>query len=207
LGLEKGAGVGIETEIKIHLASGEAFLRKLQMMDSSILSTRHFEDNWVLDYPDSRLRSSGCLLRVRSAGDRSYLTYKGPQRAGGKFKVREEFEIAVEDGKTVLLILEKLGLRVWFRYQKYRSEYSVAVPDSAGDRIHVTYDETPVGIYAELEGSEEGIRRIAGAMGIDDSSFIRDSYYTIYARACRERGRVPGNMIFPEESNPKGEAG
>ena len=38
-------------------------------------------------------------------------------------KLREELETQVGDGALVRLIIERLGYRAWFRYQKHREEY------------------------------------------------------------------------------------
>ncbi len=189
--------MSIETEIKVSVPDGEAFRRRLDLLEPVLLSPRHFEDNYVLDYPDQRLRARQCLVRLRSAAGSSYLTFKGPPAPEGVFKIREEYETRIGDPAVGLKILAEMGLVVWFRYQKYRQEYSVRLKGIPDGEIHVVLDETPVGTYAEFEGTEEGIRQVAEAMGFDESSFIRESYYSIYAQFCRARGQATGHMVFP----------
>ncbi len=195
--------MAIETEIKIRLSDPAAFLRKISAMEHSELSDRHFEDNYLLDFSDGRMYARMSLVRVRLTGKKSWITYKGPPRAGGIFKTREELEVAVEDGTIALHIMENLGMQVTFRYQKYRQEYALAVPDRQGESVHVALDETPVGCFAEFEGSEEGIRAVAAAAGFDESMFLRSSYYSIYVQSCIERGETPSHMLFPEEQPAK----
>jgi adenylate cyclase, class 2 len=181
--------LSIETEIKIKIDDVAGFCRRLQSLNPGVLSARHFEDNYVLDFPDQMLKSSQCLLRLRFEEGRNILTYKGSPRPEGIFKTREELETKLEDGATMLEVLKRIGMRVFFQYQKYRQEFEL-------DGVHVAVDETPVGDYAELEGSEEGIRNLASRMDIEESQFLRFSYYSLYLDFCRTRGETPGFMIF-----------
>lgn len=178
-----------ETEIKVNIEDPGDFCRRLSVLNPVILSARHFEDNYLLDFPDQKLRSSQCLVRIRFAEGRHVLTYKGPPRPQGIFKVREELETTVEDGEILLQALDRIGMRVCFRYQKYRREFSVG-------EIHVTVDETPIGNYAEFEGSESEIRALAGKMSIAEAQFLRSSYYSLYLEHCREKGKTPEFMIY-----------
>ena len=73
-------------------------------------------------------------------------------------KLRDEFETVVGDGVLLLRIFEELGYQVWFRYEKYREEF-------AHEDVIVAIDETPVGVFVEIEGSEGGITAMAAAMG------------------------------------------
>jgi len=66
-----------------------------------------------------------------------------------------------------------------------------------GRDIHLAVDETPVGCYAELEGPEECIRQVAIKLGFAEAEFLRDSYYSLYIRFCKEQGETPGHMLFP----------
>ncbi|HYK88215.1 MAG TPA: class IV adenylate cyclase [Acidobacteriota bacterium] len=189
--------MAIETEIKVRLSNLGAFRGQLQAMDSILLSSRHFEDNFLLDFPDGRMHARASLIRIRIAGDKAWITFKGPPRLEGVFKTREELETAVGDGTLVLQILEKLGLQVSFRYQKYRQEYALSVRCNGREKVLVSLDETPVGCFAEFEGSEDAIRAAAAAMGLDESKFLRTSYYSLYLQFCSERGEFPSHMVFP----------
>jgi predicted adenylyl cyclase CyaB len=180
-----------ETEVKVEIDDAGEFCRRLSALHPEAVSSRHFEDNHLLDFPDQRLGSSRCLLRVRSADGRHYLTFKGPPRPDGIFKTREELEITVEDGGMLLRMCERIGMHTSFRYQKYRREF-------ACNGVRVAVDETPIGNYAEFEGSEAGIRELAQAMGIDEARFLRSSYYSLYLEYCREKNMPPGFMVFED---------
>jgi adenylate cyclase class 2 len=181
--------VSIETEIKIRVADPAGFCRQLDLLNPGILSARHFEDNYIFDFVDGSLQSRKCLLRVRLAAGRCFLTYKGPPRQEGIFKTREELETGIEDATMLLQILEGIGMRIGFRYQKYRREFTL-------HGVHVAVDETPIGNYAEIEGSEDGIRELARNLGIAESHFLRQSYYALYLEHCRNNGVAPQFMVF-----------
>ena len=188
--------MAIETEIKLRVDDLEGLRRRLESLRGVLRAARHFEDNYVFDFPDGSTRSRGCLVRIRNAGPKWLLTYKGPALEAGPFKTREELETELGDGRAALEFLCRIGMLLWFRYQKYREEYGVALDGPPEDEVTVALDETPVGSFAELEGSETGIRRVARALGYGDGDFIRDSYYMLYARACRERGESVSHMVF-----------
>jgi adenylate cyclase, class 2 len=184
--------VSIETEIKIKIEDPADFCRRLEILGPDILSARHFEDNLLLDFPDERLRTHQCLLRIRfTEGSHGILTFKGCPQPDGIFKTREELETSLGDGATALQILENIGMQVGFRYQKYRREYLIK-------GVHVAVDETPIGNYIEIEGAEAGIRNLAGTLGFEETQFVRLSYYSLYLEYCRERGETPHFMVFKD---------
>jgi adenylate cyclase class 2 len=62
-----------------------------------------------------------------------------------------------------------------------------------------TLDETPIGVFLELEGPAEWIDRVAEELGFDESDYILASYATLYADHCRQRGVKPTDMLFSTE--------
>ncbi len=70
-------------------------------------------------------------------------------------KSREERETAVDAPGELRAILRNLGYKPVFRYQKYRETWT-----HRGQEIEV--DETPIGIFLEIEGDAEGIHAVAG---------------------------------------------
>ena len=181
--------MSIETEVKIGIESIEGLVELLLSLGANRVSGRNLEDNILFDFPDNRLRLARCVLRVRSVAGRGVLTYKGAPRPDAVFKSREELETQVENPETAIEILGRTGLRQWFRYQKYRQEFVL-------DDVHVDVDETPIGNYAELEGSEDGILNLAEKLGVTKSRFIRKSYHSLYLDYCQERGITSRSMIF-----------
>jgi adenylate cyclase class 2 len=181
--------MGVETEVKVKLESLEDFIGCVLSHDAARVSERSLEDNILFDFPDGSLRRARRLLRVRSVAGRGVLTYKGEPAKNAIFKSREEIETCVENPEMMIEILEKIGMRQGFRYQKYRQEFTL-------DGVHVAVDETPAGNYAELEGTEGKILKLAEKLGIAESQFIRRSYHALYLDYCSERGITPQSMIF-----------
>jgi len=187
--LQVEVAVSTETEVKVKIEEAEDFIGQLQTLKPEILSVRHFEDNHLFDYPDGRLRACHCLIRVRYAQGECKLTFKGPPRAESVFKIREELETKLENGEILCRIFEKVGLRKWFRYQKYRREFQL-------EGVTVAVDETPIGDYVEFEGHEEKIYALARKMRVDPDRFLKDSYYALYMQYCQQKNMVPGDMVF-----------
>jgi adenylate cyclase, class 2 len=113
----------------------------------------------------------------------------GPASRGRRYKERLERECKIRDPRRWNAILRGLGLRPGFRYEKYRSTFRLP-------GLHLDLDETPAGVFLELEGSRSSIDRTARALGYDPRDFIRASYWDIYAADCRRRGRATRNMLF-----------
>lgn len=121
---------------------------------------------------------------------RSLLTYKGPVQPS-PMKLREERETVVSDGETLLYLLNQLGFSIWFRYQKYREEFG------ASDAI-IALDETPIGTFVEVEGSESAISEIAAALGRTPADYLVDSYRALYVQDRAQQGIAERDMVFEE---------
>jgi adenylate cyclase, class 2 len=187
--------VSTETEVKIKIEDPADFCRKLEALGSERFSARHFEDNHLLDFPNESLNMHHRLLRIRSIEGRGVLTYKGPPRPDGIFKTREELETVLENADLALQIFEQIGLRVCFRYQKYRQEFEI-------NGVHVAVDETPIGNYVELEGAKEAISSLAHKLGFLESQFVSLSYYALYEEHCRKMEVAPQFMVFTDSELP-----
>jgi len=181
-----------EIEIKLRVPNAVAARALLGRAGFRLAKRRVLESNAVFDTADRRLRARGELLRLRQAGGQTILTYKG-RCAPGKHKSREELETHLADAGAARSILERLGLEVSFLYQKHRTEYG-----RPGERGMATVDETPIGVFIELEGSPAWIDRIAAKLGFGEPAYITASYGSLYFSWCQERGIVPSHMVFPD---------
>ena len=158
--------------------------------------------------------SAGCvtrrqILRIRQYGSKWVLTHKsvpGGQSGEGRHKNRVETETEVADGPVLGKVFEALGFGPVFVYEKWRAEWA----DATG---HCVLDETPLGVYAELEGPSEWIDATAKQLGISDSQFITLSYGRIFESWRDETGFKVENFTFDEiperfrSSKPRGPGG
>ncbi len=179
-----------ETEIKLPVDSANTGRRILRAAGFRVSKRRVFESNIVFDTPGLTLRNGGLLLRLREAGSVRTLTYKGPATLS-KHKSREELEMVIPDARLMGAIFERLGFHPVFRYDKYRTEYN----QDHGNGVAVL-DETPVGIYLELEGTPAWIARTARQLNFSEGDYIVKSYATLYLDWCRQHEAEPANMVF-----------
>ena len=186
-----------ETEIKLPVRDPQALRRRLRRLGFRRVRARHFESNYLFDFPDQRLRKARCLLRLRFSGRQGTLTFKGMPPYSGEYKTRREIETPVGDGLVLREILEQLGLREGFRYEKYRTIYAPHGQRKGPKGPHLCYDETPVGDYLELEGSEQWIDEVARKLGYSREEYVTRGYASLYFQDCLEAGSKPGNMVFP----------
>ena len=168
--------MAVETEIKFRVADVAELTERLKSAGFALETARAFESNVLYDTPDRDLRARTEILRIRSYAGRWTVTHKrlpdtGPGEDRHKHRIETETEVA--DGNVLAEVFRSLGLVEAFRYEKYRTEWK----DGAG---HCVVDETPIGNFAELEGSAEWIDEAAGRLGIDSADYITLSYGRLF---------------------------
>ncbi len=179
-----------EIEIKLAIDSVKEARRRLRAAGFRVSKPRVFEKNVVYDTPQSDLRLSSRLLRLRAIGKSYKLTFKGAPEPG-KHKSREEIETEVADGPAFDAILTRLGYRPVFCYEKFRTEFQR--PRSKGI---ATLDETPIGTYMELEGGPDWIDRMARTLGYEEDNYITASYARLFFEWRERSGSNAADMLF-----------
>jgi adenylate cyclase class 2 len=182
--------MAIETEIKFRVTSVDALALQLRQAGFRQQTPRTFESNVLYDTQDRRMRARTEILRLRSYAGRWIVTHKrlpdvGPGEDAHKHRVETETEVA--DGDALAQIFKSLGLVEAFRYEKWRSEWT-------DDEGHCVIDETPIGNFAELEGTPEWIDRTAARIGVERSAYMTLSYGRLFEQ-WREEHHSPANDL------------
>ena len=140
------------------------------------------------------------------------LTFKQPlaQSAGqesesasdGHYKVRDEIELEVAEAAQLARIFEGLGMRGWFRYEKFRATFQLPASETWAKGLLIELDETPIGTFVELEGPASAIDRAAKELGHSKQDYILKNYLTLYMEDCRRKGLEPTHMVFRTSPEP-----
>jgi adenylate cyclase class 2 len=207
-------------EIKLRVADRAAMLRRLRRLKAAGGARVH-EMNTLYDTPSGTLAREGKLVRIRverpapsrgagkatrkarsaASPQAAVLTYKGPAQGGAwsdsfhgrRYKIREEHQVRVEDALALARVFEGMGLRSWFRYEKYRSTYRL--PGIPG--LVVELDETPIGDFLELEGQPTAIDRCAALLGFQPAEYIAKSYGALFVEQRRSAVSAAGSSGEP----------
>ena len=170
-----------EIEVKIRIGDPKAVREKVLGLGAVVARDRHLENDALFDFDPPVLRAGRRAIRLRTAGKRAMLTYKGEPQKSRSFKVREEFETQVRNPKELRKILKALGLRETFSYAKHRTVLRKS-------RLTISIDETPVGNFIELEGERHEITRFARSLGFGRADFITLSYVEMIGDQERTAG-------------------
>jgi adenylate cyclase class 2 len=182
----------VETEIKFRVEDVPGLTHRLQSAGFALQTPRAFESNVLYDTPDRQMRARIEILRIRNYAGRCILTHKclpdvGPGEDTHKHRIETETEVS--DGEALAQVFRSLGLVPAFRYEKWRAEWT----DGEG---HCVVDETPIGNYAELEGSAEWIDRAAARLGIDASHYITLSYGRLFDLWRQQHNSAAVDLTF-----------
>jgi len=208
----------LEIEVKLRISDLAALLQDLHKLRAKV-SPSVLERNTLYDTPSRDFSRRGSILRIRTelpaAAPGSVrriprarkpplaglLTYKGllPKLASrnSRYKIREEIEFRLPNALRFERLLLRLGLRPWFRYEKFRTTYRL--PSIPG--LHLDLDETPCGAFLELDGSQQMINQAARLLGFGPADYITVSYLELYLADCRQKRRKPGDMLFASKKS------
>jgi adenylate cyclase class 2 len=162
----------VEIEVKVRVKDAAAMRQAILRSGAQLEKERYPEENTLFDLPLRVLTSKKCALRLRRAGRKVFLTFKGAPQKSRRFKVREEHETEVRNEKALRRILRGLGFVAIFRYEKSRTTFRRG-------RLRISLDETAAGVFCEFEGERSDIVRYARTLGFSSAEMIKQDYVQI----------------------------
>jgi len=183
-----------EIELKFSIGDARQFHDQALRAGFLLQTSRSLERNTLHDTHDRRLLASRQILRIREYDGRSVLTHKRPPENNDDssfYKERVETETEVTDPLALATVFLELGYAPVFRYEKYRTEFH----DGEGALL---IDETPIGNFAELEGTPEWIDRSLEQLQIPRDRCLTDSYGKLFLNWKESNSSPAENMTFEE---------
>ncbi len=178
-----------EIEVKFLLNDYSALMQKIAALQLPCSQERIHEFNLRYDLPDGSLVARKQVLRLRK-DTQARLTFKGPGVMDEEVLSRKEVEVEVSDFDTTRRLLEALGYQVVMMYEKYRANYLM-------DNLVMSVDETPLGLFVELEGeSPAQVRQAAGRLGFDWEARINLSYSALLSLFNQKTGHTFRDLSF-----------
>ncbi len=160
----------LEVEVKFLIDDLPAMRERVLDAGAQIVRPRVYERNVRFDTPGNDLLQKLELLRLRE-DTAVTLTFKGPSEKdlASEARVREEIEVLVNDFDRLFTILIRLGYEPKQVYEKYREAFQL-------NTLEIVLDELPYGVFIELEGDEQEIKRTAAKLGLDWQQRILANY-------------------------------
>lgn len=141
--------MALEIEVKAYADDLKRVEETLKKMDAHFVK-KVYETDTYFNHPARDFAETDEALRIRAAGGKSYLTYKG-QKVDVQSKTREEIEVEIKDADTAALLLAKLGFTPVAVVKKVRILYKLGEYDICLD------DVEEVGTFVEIETSGENM--------------------------------------------------
>lgn len=170
----------LEMEAKARLEDLARVRERLQAMGAEFQGEERQEDLYF-NHPERDFAQTDEALRLRLAGGRSTMTYKGP-KLEAVTKSREEFQVGVDDYEGAVAILERLDFRRVARVTKHRELYAL-------EGYRVMLDEVEgLGTFVEVEKVEppykpEELVALLKRLGAGEEAMERRSYLELLLRA------------------------
>lgn len=183
-----------ELEVKFFVSDLAEIERRLVASGATLLQPRTHEYNLRFDTPNGELAQRESMLRLRRDSG-SHITFKGPSTTLGGVLARQEIEYDVSNFGDAQKMLEALGYRSKFVYEKFRTTY-------AHNGLKITLDEMPYGPFVEIEGTEpQPIETATKDLGLDWNERLPETYISIFRRLKELFGLHFNDLTFDNFKN------
>ena len=176
----------MEIECKIPVKNLKAIEDRLIAL-GAVLHMSGLEHNEILDDVQRTLYKERRVLRLRTWPNQfseGLLTFKAPYAGESAFKTRHEWETEVADPTIMRSILKQLGYTEIIVYEKHRAIWTWEGMTIALDHF------SELGDFIEVEGNEEGIKRVLMTLSLDSSHHTNKNYVTLWEEYLREHGET-----------------
>ena len=178
-----------ELEVKFFVSDLAGIEKQLNKLGATLVQPRTHEYNLRFDTPSGDLSQASRVLRLRRDAA-SRLTYKGPSQTLQGVLARQEIEFEVSDFEAARRLVEALGFRANFVYEKFRTTY-----DLRG--FKVTLDEMPYGPFLEIEGpNAPDIQDAAKQLKLDWDAALPETYISLFRRLKELSGLPFSDLTF-----------
>ena len=196
----------IEVEVKSRIDDIGAFERNLRKAGARRLRDT-VESDVYYSHPSRNFARTDEALRIRSAGRRADLTYKGP-KLDSRSKSREEIVIALESAQATEnahAILQRLGFRKVAGVRKRRRVFVLGRFEICVDRVDGLGDFFEIETQAPKKGYEKVRDETIALLGrLGGKKMERRSYLELL---LLKKGNRPGPGPGPDGRRPNRASG
>ena len=179
----------LEIEVKFRLEDPGKIVEKLEQLGAKKVDDG-FERNIKFDKEGGQLLKAESLLRLRSYGGKADITYK-KRLPSEKFMMREEIILNIDSFERGKKLLEAIGFKPDFIYEKKRQTWEY-------NGVGILVDVLVIGNFIEIEGTKEKITETAGKLGFDMKDAVPLSYGELFMEHCKAKGIPLHDMVFKE---------
>ena len=135
-----------------------------------------FVEAWVLDTPSQRFKEKHEICRVRTLGERSFITFKTDLQVDGPLKTMKEYETEVGDAQVMVEILQAMGYAITHHIQKYRHIWTYK-------DVEIVFDRHPgIPPYIEIEGEKDAVFSCCTDLGLEPTQACALSSFAIFEK-------------------------
>lgn len=164
-----------ELEVKFLVTDLSEIEKRLVKLNATLIQPRTHEFNLRFDTMTGDLGQASSMLRLRRDTG-SHMTFKGPSSTLGGVLARQEIEFEVSNYSAAQKLIEALGFRSKFMYEKFRTTYDL-------NDLKITLDEMPYGHFTEIEGKDPApIHEAADQLGLNWEERLPETYISIFRR-------------------------
>ena len=157
----------LEIEIKVNVSNIDEIRKNIIAIGGKPSETVTEEDIYY-NAPHRDFGITDEALRVRTAGNRTILTYKGPKNTLMGSKIREEHNVTLENGNTFDRIITCLGFRPVAKVRKLREYYTYQDFSIALDRVDDLGQFVEIELITEnnAESAAKRVDQLAEKLGV-----------------------------------------